>query len=171
MEWILIFCGTYKWSLKSLNTFNIHSNHELDALPSEASSSSLSPDNEKMNKRVKWTHESIQALIELRVQYDKKFKSTFIKKETVEGVSWRHEKQRIQCIFKTLSWQWRYLKSLYTSKKDNQGDWGTGEAPVDFEYFDLMDQFLRKKHNIAPLAIASSIKGHSCNNSFLHVVV
>jgi hypothetical protein len=57
----------------------------LDAQPSEPSSSSLSPDNEKMNKRVRWTHESFQALIiiELRVQYDKKFKSTFIKKETV----------------------------------------------------------------------------------------
>ncbi|KAK9687126.1 hypothetical protein QE152_g36696 [Popillia japonica] len=48
------------------------------------------------------------------------------------------------------------------------GNKGTGEPSQDFEYFEVLNQFLSKKHNIQPVAIVSLIQGQT-NEHATHV--
>lgn len=120
----------------------------------------LETDSKNENKRVKWSKNAILMLINLRNEYDDEFKSTTNKNE----VSWKRiaEELKINGFNMTATQcndKWRYLKAKYTAAKDNRGDKGTGEAPIDFSYYEQMDKFLGKKHSIKPISIASSLRG------------
>ncbi|KAJ3628566.1 hypothetical protein MTP99_015865 [Tenebrio molitor] len=59
---------------------------------------------------------------------------------------WTELAKKLQgCDYKMTATQcndkWRYLKAKYAQKKDNLGDKGTGESPMDFQYFQLLDNF------------------------------
>ncbi|CAH1382913.1 unnamed protein product [Tenebrio molitor] len=69
------------------------------------------------------------------------------------------EKQNLPYTSTQCHDKWRYLKSQYAAKKDNMSDRQFGSDRMDFKYFELMDEFLGKKHNIRPIAVASSVQG------------
>ena len=99
-------------------------------------------------------------LIKLRIEYDADFKSTTTKNDVIWKAVAKALKQigfdftGTQCNDK-----WRYLKSKYATKKDNMSKKASGSQRFDFDFFEEMDNFLGKKHNIKPPVIASSIRG------------
>ncbi|CAH1114787.1 unnamed protein product [Psylliodes chrysocephalus] len=95
------------------------------------------------NKRIKWSKSAILMLIDLRIKYDEEFKSTINKNE----ITWK-----------------RIAQELKQNVKDNRGDKGTGEEALDFPYYEEMDNFLAKKHNVKPIAIAASLRGDTMSN-------
>lgn len=131
----------------------------------EPSSSNLNTceveaDGNTSNKRGKWSKNAISMLINLRIEYNKDFTSTTQKND----VTWKiiSNKMKLHGVYMTPTQcndKWRYLKGKYVAAKDNRGDRGSGEEPMDFPYFQVMDDFLGKKHNVNPIAVASSIKG------------
>lgn len=52
--------------------------------------------------------------------------------------------------------KFKYLKSLYTKRKDNMGNNSSGARAITFEYFEEFDEIFHQEPNITPVAIASS---------------
>jgi hypothetical protein len=97
-------------------------------------------ENSQKVTRLKWT--------------DSQFKSTTTKKEVVwKMVAGEMEKQNLPYTSTQCHNKWRYLKSKYAAKKDNMSARPSGSDRMDFKYFELMDAFLGKKHNIRPIAV------------------
>ncbi|CAG9763600.1 unnamed protein product [Ceutorhynchus assimilis] len=117
------------------------------------------------NKRGKWSKNAILMLINLRIEHNTDFTSTTQKNDvTWKLISNKMKANGFEMTPTQCNDKWRYLKGKYTAAKDNRGDKGSGEEPVDFPYYQIMDEFLGKKHNIKPIAVASSIRGDTVPN-------
>ncbi|CAH0564235.1 unnamed protein product [Brassicogethes aeneus] len=129
--------------------------------PPKVEPSTSTPSSSTINiPRTKWPKKAIDLLIEIRIELDKEFKNTKTKQDvTWKTLSEEMKKRGFDFTSTQCNDKWRYLKQRYTSKKDNMGSRGTGEAPVYFEHFEMLDAFLGKKPNIIPVAVASSLKG------------
>ncbi|KAF5277519.1 hypothetical protein FQR65_LT15981 [Abscondita terminalis] len=124
-----------------------------------ASSSSYTPSISSV-KRMKWSRSAILKLIELRQKYDEQFQSTTKKNDSVwQQLATDMQQQDFEVTPVQCQDKWKYLKCNYNAKKDNMSSRCTGEKTIRFEFFSEMDEFLGKKHNVQPVALASSIKG------------
>lgn len=86
---------------------------------------------------------------------------------------WNKIKTEIGCYsLHQVKDRWQYLRRRYIAKKDNMSAKSSGAATMKFDYFDEIDDILRKKPNVTPLAVASSSRGsegmlptiHQCHN-------
>lgn len=136
----------------------IRSNHiivdkEQSKTPSEIESeSSCSKEDESENRQ--WSEGEILQLITLYEEHRSLFKSSSVKNDKV----WQMISKSIrthsssQCENK-----FKYLKSKYIKKLENQSSRKTGERAMKFDYFEQFHALFGKDPNIKPVAVASSM--------------
>lgn len=123
-------------------------------------SSSQAPIKEKKGKsdpQAKWNHISVIKLLNIYKDNIPLFTTQCIKNATV----W--EKVRVEMVNSGLNYsrnqimsKFKYLKSQYMCKKDNMGAKCTGQAPIEFEFYDEFDDMFSKKPNVIPHTVVSS---------------
>lgn len=107
-------------------------------------------------QRNPWSKTEILNLIDLYKAHEQYFHSSTIKNDKVWNMIASKLKNHTaeQCKNK-----FKYLKSKYIQKKDSMGNRCTDGKPMNFEYFEQLDNILKNDENVTPTCIASSTRG------------
>jgi hypothetical protein len=119
--------------------------------------STCSDDNTINNRNIKkvWTKLETQALIEAYKKYEKDFKGSTKKNDTIWSELASEMRKRYDVTTNQCKDRWKYIKIQYYKKKDNKRK-ETGTSPRKFAYEEEMDEIFAQKPNLNPVAIASS---------------
>lgn len=141
---------------------NLETSISSDGCSASTSCSATSTEAEDSKvSRIKWTRYGILRLIDLRKKFEPQFQSTITKNDTVwKQLAAEMKNENINVTPLQCQDKWKYLKCKYNAKKDNMSSRCSGEDALRFEFFPEMDNFLGKKHNVTPVALASSSKGY-----------
>lgn len=129
----------------------------------EASLTSVHDCSDNSNNTAKWDRPATVLLIALFKKFKVDVKSAKNEKAW-KSISSELAENGFSFTPNQCETRFKYLKVRYTKKVDNLGSKGTGEAPVNFDYLDEMNEIFGQKPNIVPIAIASSSRGTKDNN-------
>ncbi|KAI4468602.1 multifunctional protein ade2 [Holotrichia oblita] len=116
----------------------------------------------------KWSHEATLLLLNLCKERYKDLQSNTIRNDIVyKKISEALEKQEYVYTSHQVRDRLKYLKGRYMKWKENMKT--SGAAKYNFDYGEILDDILGKKHNICPPAIAdtSANKVSTCGKYFI----
>lgn len=176
---------TAKFELDDADTTNLRTTqitkgaatHILDVQPQIDPSKSqpqsmTSPHIAKNRKRsmteppARWKHGAVTALLEAYKENIPSFENQSLKKVDVwNKVKEKLEQAKYSYTTTQIITKFKYLKKHYLEKKDNMGPKGTGQAPIDFDYYDEFEEMFSEKPNVYPVSVASSDQPYSLSHS------
>lgn len=116
------------------------------------------------NCRYQWTNETTKLLIdEVRNHIMLLNNKNYLQKKVWKRIANKFTERGYNVTEDQCCIKWKNLKRKYLSVRDLNNQ--TGEATQTWEYFDIIDDFINPKPEVAPVSIASSTHGFRIRQS------